>query len=121
MAHETRFRPAHKLGRAVGFSGVFANRRVLRGTVFDLHFRDNDVGTARFGLVIPKRTARKAVLRNRFKRVAREVFRSRRQQLPRLDLVLRLARPVPHGSWDNSVLREDIERLLSRLPTGVSQ
>ena len=94
---------------------------MLRGVLFDLHYRRNDVGTARLGLVIPKRNVRMAVLRNRFKRLAREVFRGQRQSLPTFDLVLRLARPLPSDALENAVLREDIERLLSRLPTGMSQ
>lgn len=116
MAEQTRFRPAHRLSRAIGFSGVFANRRVLRGVLFDLHYRPNSIGTARLGVVIPKRNAKRAVLRNRFKRVARELFRRERESLPLADLVLRLVRPVPPASLDNSVLREDMMRLLSRLP-----
>lgn len=32
-------------------------------------------GASRFGLVLPRRTARKATTRNRMKRIAREVFR----------------------------------------------
>lgn len=121
MAEDACFRPAYRLSRVVGFAAVFANRRVLRGALFDLHYRPNEACTARFGVVIPKRNARRAVLRNRFKRLAREVFRQQRKDLPKMDLVLRLARSADLKAVENTVVRDDIQRLLSRLLAGTSQ
>lgn len=83
-----------RLRAAAEFSEVFVARRVLRGELFALHYRPNDKPYARLGLVIPKKQARAAVLRNAVKRQARELFRQRRSGLPALDLVLRLARPL---------------------------
>ena len=83
-----------RLRVATEFSEVFAARKVLRGPCFALHYRPNDRPHARLGLVIPKKQARAAVLRNAIKRQARELFRLRRAGLPPCDLVLRLARPV---------------------------
>ncbi|MBA3033715.1 MAG: ribonuclease P protein component [Gammaproteobacteria bacterium] len=83
-----------RLRVAAEFSEVFAARRVLRGACFALHYRPNDKPHARLGLVIPKKQARDAVLRNAIKRQARELFRLRRAGLPPIDLVLRLARPL---------------------------
>jgi ribonuclease P protein component len=83
-----------RLRAAAEFSEVFAARRVLRGDCFALHYRPNGKPYARLGLVIPKKQARVAVLRNAVKRQARELFRQRRAGLPPLDLVLRLARPL---------------------------
>lgn len=45
---------------------------------------------ARLGLIIAKRFAAKAVVRNAIKRVIREAFRQKRRDLPALDLVFRL-------------------------------
>ncbi len=119
MAGEYCFRPAHRLGRATGFGAVFSSRRVLRGKVFDLHYTNNDVGTARLGMVIPKRNVRLSVIRNRLKRLTRDVFRQRRARLPAFDLVVRLARLPASGMPDSLVLRAEIETLLGRLPGGV--
>ncbi len=89
--------------------------------MFDLHFGATApvVGdTARLGVVIPKRNAALSVTRNYCKRVARELFRHRRADLPPLDLVLRLARSTK--SMDRTslgpVLRDDFDKLLKRLP-----
>lgn len=66
----------------------------MRGELFALHYCSNAQSGARLGLVIPKKQARSAVLRNAIKRQARECFRLRVANLPAFDLVLRLTKPV---------------------------
>lgn len=78
-----------------------------------MHYRDNGQPTARLGLVIPKKQAHAAVLRNAIKRQAREVFRQRLSRLPARDLVLRLIRPV--GALDKPAWRNEIAALFERL------
>ena len=65
---------------------------------------------ARLGLIVPKRTVRKAVERNRMKRVLREEFRQRRPTLPALDIVIQVMARV-----DDSALRADADILYTRL------
>ncbi len=75
-----------------------ARRRARRGA-FELRCRANEEGScARLGLVVPKRLARKAVLRNRIKRILREAFRHRSANLPAVDLVIRLVEPVDRAA-----------------------
>lgn len=101
------------------YAEVFAARRVLRGEIFALHYRHNRLQGARLGLVIPKKQARTAVLRNAIKRQAREVFRLRRAALPAVDMVLRLAKPVvlqkSVAAADRSAWRNEIGALLEQL------
>lgn len=134
---ETRFRPEYRLHQASEFAAVFQHRRVLRGILFDLHWRPNGLETARLGLVVPKRLARRAVQRNLIKRLSRELFRRRRSSLPALDLVFKLARKpgaksvkdtkdsvaVAENKTRSDVRREfrtevvnDFEALLHKLP-----
>jgi ribonuclease P protein component len=94
---------------------VFSHRRVLRGERFDLHYRPSE-GNPRLGLVIAKKLARRAVLRNLLKRLGREAFRHCRAQLPPCDLVLRLAKPVAQADRAaRRSLRAEIDGLLQRL------
>lgn len=86
-----------RLLAAMQYAEVFNARRVLRGTLFALHYRTaapSGQPNARLGLVIPKKQARTAVLRNAIKRQAREIFRRQQTDLPHWDLILRLTRPV---------------------------
>lgn len=110
------FERGDRLHKAAEFSAVFSHRRVLRGERFDLHYRPNEGAGARLGLVIAKKLARRAVLRNLLKRLGREAFRQARAGLPSFDLVLRLAKPVakaePPSRRD---LRAEIDGLLRRL------
>lgn len=121
MANELGFRPQHRLLRTAEYTAVFGVRRVLRGSLLNLHYGPGATGSARLGLVIPKRNAAHAVTRNYCKRAARELFRHRRADLPALDLVLRLAQPVKASGRAfresyGAMLREDFEKLLGRLP-----
>lgn len=111
------FGPDRRLRQAGEYGAVFAHRRVLRGERFDLHYRPNGSSSARLGLVIAKKLARHAVWRNAIKRVGRETFRRVRRDLPAMDLVLRLAKPV--SSMDavaRLAWRTDIEALMAKLP-----
>lgn len=107
------FRRQYRLLKPAEFSDVFATRRALRGVRFALHHKENSLSHARLGLVIPKKLAHAAVLRNAIKRQAREAFRLRHAGLPARDLVLRLVQPV--AALDKAGWRTEIDALLERL------
>lgn len=94
-------------------------RKTLHGEWLDLHHAPGSAGIARLGLVIPKRLAKHSVLRNAIRRQAREAFRQQAVELPVLDLVLRLVRPLKGLSEvkdeQKRQVRSDIERLIARL------
>ena len=117
MAKDFGFDAGLRLREAGEFGAVFAHRRVLRGALFDLHYRPNGGATARIGLVIAKKLARRAVWRNAIKRVGRESFRLARSGLPAMDLLLRLAKPVSADNAEaRAVWRNDIAALMAKLP-----
>lgn len=134
-----------RLHTAADYSRVFTARRKLSGEYFDLHYlfysdsfnpvRQNDQAkgfdrfkpleksidllSPRIGLVMAKKLARRAVLRNLLKRLAREAFRHARWKLPPCDLILRLARPPLRPQQSAAALRllwrADVDSLLIRL------
>ena len=53
-----------------------------------MRFRANELGYARLGLAISKRVSKRAVERNRIKRLLRESFRRVRHQLPPVDMMV---------------------------------
>jgi len=89
---------------------------VQRSAHFVLYARGNPTGQARLGVVVAKRFAPRAVTRNMIKRIARELFR--RTELPALDCIVRLSRPVnaraqpAAGASLKAALRSELARLL---------
>ena len=59
---------------------------------FVLYARSNELDRARLGVVAAKRFAPRAVTRNTIKRITRELFRQ--ANLPAIDCIVRLSRPV---------------------------
>ena len=116
------FRSEQRLHRPEEFSAVMAARKVVRGECFDLHYGQAGMDSkARLGLIVPKRLARAASLRNAIKRQGREAFRLMAVEIPPCDVVLRLRRPVAGvkaaDEAQRKVWRGEIETLLRRLPT----
>ena len=79
-----------------------------------LHYRPNGLDTARLGVVVAKKLAKRANVRNLVKRIAREMFRRHRRELPAMDLVVRLQAPVADAT--RAELNTDLLQLLQRLP-----
>ncbi len=86
----------------------------MRGQYLMLHYRPNGVDGARLGVVVAKRLAKRANVRNLVKRIVREQFRRRRASLPSVDIVMRLNAPVKEAT--RRMINEDVVRLLERLP-----
>lgn len=114
-ARDCRFRYADRLHKTDEFSSVFAFRRTLRGRFYALYYRPNSLGAARLGVIVAKKLAKRANVRNLVKRIARELFRRQRVSLPGYDLIARLHAPV--ASATRAELNQDFSALLTRLPT----
>jgi ribonuclease P protein component len=66
--------------------------------------------TARLGLVVGKRALRRAVDRNRARRVLRETFRTLREELPEMDIVVQVIGPA-----SNAEISAALSKLLAEL------
>lgn len=117
VADDAGFGANRRLREPREFAAVFDQRRLLRGERFNLHYRPNGSDSARLGLVVAKKLAKRAVWRNAVKRVAREAFRHARPSLPAMDLILRLAQPVSVvDAAAKRLWRAEIDALLAKLP-----
>jgi ribonuclease P protein component len=81
-----------------------------------MRYRANDLGHARLGLAISKRVSKRAVERNRIKRLLRESFRRIRHRLPAVDLMV-MAREQAAGVAGPELLIE-IDGLWKKLLAG---
>ena len=80
-----------------------------------LYTRPNQLPNARLGIVVAKRFAPRAVTRNTIKRVTRELFRL--SDLPAIDCVVRLSRPVnsKDGPATTAKLKAELRQELVRV------
>jgi ribonuclease P protein component len=106
----------HRLLTAAQFSDVFGHSGRLQSRHFILRYRvrENHLKQPRLGLAISRRHARRAVDRNRVKRLVRENFRVLSGQLGPVDLVF-VSRPEIVQA-ENPMLSAEIQKLLRRLP-----
>lgn len=70
------------------FSQVFQEATAATSPSITILARKNELGHSRLGLAIAKKRVKKAVARNRIKRIARDSFRHHQQHLPSIDIVL---------------------------------
>ena len=109
------FARRYRLTKTDEFSSVFGFRKAIRGKLLMLHYQPRAEGFTepRLGLVVGKKLLKKAVDRNRVKRIVREQFRCLRESLPACDLIVRLA--VKPSSLDGKLLAGDFVALLDKL------
>lgn len=81
-----KFRRSQRLLKPGEFQQVFAHGRRLGNRSFGWVVKRNDVDHARLGLAISKKVDKRAVVRNRIKRVVRAWFAQ--AELPAVDLVV---------------------------------
>ena len=105
-------RPA-RLRRRADFAALKSSRGRLGVGCFQLRYAPNSAGVARLGLAISKQVSRRAVERNRLKRLVRESFRRVRHRLPAVDLVV-MARAQAAGG-DGAQLLAQIDELWDKL------
>lgn len=100
-----------RLTRPEEFQHVFERGRHRRfnGQGFVIRVRENDKQHARLGLAIAKKSLRRAVDRNRVKRLVREGFRHHQAGLPAVDIVV-LARPEL-ASMNNADVFKQLEMI----------
>jgi len=102
-----------RLHNAEEFSSVLRFRCSTSGEFFQVFAKPNNLAYPRLGLIVAGKVEHLAVNRNRVKRLLRELFRTKQQQLAGLDLVVRLRRHFPRE--DSSLVRVEAEMLMIRL------
>lgn len=110
------FPSALRLLKPSEFAQVFQKRHVFYGERVALHYLLTQNDCTRLGLVAPKKSLKRAVERNRFKRICREVFRQ--SELPCADIVLRFhLKKTRLLESQKAALATELQTLLKRLKT----
>ncbi len=77
-----------RLRRPADFAALRTSSGRAGGRCFHMRYQANGLGHARLGLAISKRVSKRAVDRNRIKRLLRESFRRVQHRLPAVDLMV---------------------------------
>lgn len=122
-----RFPKRCRLTKTDEFSSVFNFRKRISGQFLAIHYRiENKVQnvtdpnlvircaiSARLGLIIAKKIIRRSVDRNYARRVIREWFRLNLQEMPCVDMVIRVQRKF--GKADRKAIEQECQGLLDKL------
>ena len=79
---------------------MFEQRQSAHNAHFGVYAAKNQLGHARLGLVVSKKVSKKAVVRNRVKRLIRENFRLQQDSLGACDFVIVAKAPLSEIASD---------------------
>jgi ribonuclease P protein component len=105
------FRPVHRLHSGAEYDRAYRHGARAGDGLFAVNALPNAFGHARLGMSVSAKTVGNAVQRNRVRRLIREIFRHRREQLPPMDFVV-TSRPGARNA-ERAALIASIDRLLT--------
>jgi len=110
---DTTFPRSARLLTGAQYAHVFKDNKRSADRFFTILFVKNPVSPGRLGMAVSKKCAKRAVDRNRLKRLARESFRQHKHCVSGFDIVL-LARP-PSVDASNSAILQSLQNHWNRI------
>jgi ribonuclease P protein component len=110
-----RLPPERRMRRPAEFKRAYAAGKRLGNEFFTVNAQANGLSCARLGMSIAARILRRAVDRNRIRRLIRESFRVHQLGLPAIDIVIGARAGVLAA--DNAQLRGALEKLWLKVTT----
>ena len=104
---------AARLLEPSGYEAALAGKPVAIRRHFSVFVRSNALERSRLGIIVSRKVARRAVDRNRLKRLVREMFRHDRLRLGNHDLVVMARRCPPRTGWGSA--REELAAVFAQL------
>src|ERR1700761_7006923 len=112
-ASSASFPASHRMLRPAQFKRAYADGKPFSNEFFTVNVVPNEVAWARLGMSIAARNLRRAVDRNRIRRLIRESFRMHQQGLPPVDIIIG-ARPSVLQA-DRACLNAALEKIWRRV------
>ncbi|MDH5765666.1 MAG: ribonuclease P protein component [Gammaproteobacteria bacterium] len=113
MVNGARFSKRVRLLKPAEYSRVFKEAIRSSDRLLTILAASNDLGYPRLGMAISRKSASRAVDRNRIKRLVRESFRLNQSKLPAADFVV-MAKPITK-TVDNQAIFDSLAQHWHRL------
>lgn len=107
-----------KLTKTDEFSSVFSFKKRFYGAWLIVNIMPNQQQSNRYGLVVPKRVAKRAVDRNYMKRVLRELVRCDHTHQQGLDVILQVKTAFSRPQF--SQVQNDLMQLMRKIQQRVA-
>lgn len=88
------FKKTNRLQYQCEFDAVFKRPYKIKSEFLTLLRKPNVIGIPRIGVIVPKRYIKRAVDRNRLKRLIREAFRLNKEGFEAVDLIIMVNQPI---------------------------
>jgi ribonuclease P protein component len=108
-----------RLLTAKHYQQAFSNPKRVSCPELLILFKPNDCQHSRLGMAIAKKQIKRAVDRNRVKRIIRETYRLNQQRLPNLDLVVLARKSIL--AMDNQQFQGKLLRLFEQVANKASK
>jgi ribonuclease P protein component len=108
-----------RLKAANEFNYVFSRPAKTSAKYLGIYYRKSQLGYPRLGLVVAKKHIKKAIDRNRIKRLIRESFRLNRHVLPVCDYVVVIYQGI--ADLTNKEIREQLNKQWQKLPNRIQE
>jgi ribonuclease P protein component len=103
----------NRLKKERDFQQVIRNGKYLSSDLISIKFFSNSIGTTRIGFIVSKKISKKAVLRNRIKRILRESTRRYLDKIKEGYDIIIIAKEKMKEIESNEVIKE-MEYLLNK-------
>ncbi len=95
------------LRRTKDFERLLKGGKRVRFESFDVVYGLSDLGYSRVGYIVSKKVSKKAVVRNRIKRLFREYFRHSKSLFASRDIIFICKRDI--SDWDPDMIGKNIQ------------
>ncbi len=109
---EEGFPKRFRIKKRTEFKKIYEEGNKINGRFVIVHYLENELNHPRIGITVTRKVGR-AVIRNRWKRLIREIFRKNKGHFPPKDMVITVKRGMKLPTYRE--LEEDIIETVSKI------
>lgn len=103
----------NRLKKKKDFEGVFKEGKGVKGNFLFAKYLKNDLDFSRFAFIVSSKVSRKAVVRNRIRRVLSDISRARLKELSPVDVILIADKRITESPRDK--IEQDLESIFRKI------